>query len=627
LRHLIVGTAGHIDHGKSALVKALTGTDPDRLKEEQARGITIELGFADLDLGGGRVLSFVDVPGHERFVRHMVAGATGIDAVMLVIAADEGVKPQTREHRDICELLGPGHGLVVLSKADLADEDLVQVLTLEVREFLAGSFLAQAPVVPVSTITGQGLPRLREGLARLFDEVPRRPAGGVARLPVDRSFVLKGFGTVVTGSLVSGTLHEGDEIEVLPSGGRGRVRGLQVHRRAVNRAVAGQRTAANLQGLTCADVPRGSTVTEPGSLRVTRRAWAKLRLLPGAPQTLNRGGPARFHQGTCERRARFRVLDRAPDGGLYVEMFLDRDAVLVPGDRFILRRSSPVNTVGGGTVVDIDPPHSRARGGELRILDGESLGHSIGLRLARAGPRGRLLGELAAELGTRADDLDREVRELERTARVIRAGARLFVSEVVAELERRILLELEAFHARDPLRPGISREELRVRLSEHLPQDAWRLMLERMQARGQLRLEAELVARAGHQVVLTGNDLALAQRIEKRLLDAGLDPPEVSQVLEGAGETGPRLLGHLLASGRLVKLPGGRLFHVCALEAMLEKLRAYATGSKMIDVATFKELAGVTRKNAIPLLEYLDDQRVTRRVGNVREILHGTGPE
>jgi len=306
-RHLVLGTAGHIDHGKSALVKALTGTDPDRLVEEKRRGITIDLGFADMELGPEQVLSFVDVPGHERFVRHMVAGSAGIDAVLLVVAADQGVQPQTTEHLEICTLLGLRHGLIALTKCDLVDEELREVAALEVRELLEGSFLQDAPLIAVSARSGEGLESLRGALSDLLLGLSPRSPEGVARLPVDRSFVLRGFGTVVTGTLVSGILREGDEVEIMPGGKRGRIRGLQVHHRAVKEVPAGRRAAVNLQGLNCEEVPRGTTVSRPGALPLTSRIWARLQLLPDAPAALAKGGRVRFHQGTCERAARLTV--------------------------------------------------------------------------------------------------------------------------------------------------------------------------------------------------------------------------------------------------------------------------------------------------------------------------------
>ncbi len=622
LRHLVLGTAGHIDHGKSALVRALTGTDPDRLKEEQARGITIELGFADADLGNGRILSFVDVPGHERFVRHMVAGATGIDAVLLVVAADEGVKPQTREHLAICSLLGVSYGVVALTKLDLVDPELVEVVSLEVREFLTGSFLEKAAIVPVSSRTGAGLDPLREELRSLFTSVPERPAGGVMRLPVDRSFVLRGFGTVVTGTLMSGEIVEGAEVEILPGGAKGRVRGIQVHHQAVREARAGQRTAVNLQALACEDVPRGATVTLPGALVTTRRVWARVRFLPTAPERLRRGGPVRFHQGTCERTAKIRPLGAGPEGTLDFEIRLAEETVLFPGDRFILRRPAPVDTVGGGIVLDARPPQAtaRARGG-VRVEAGDA-SETLLVRLARAGAAGRERGSLAAELGMPPADLDRLVAALAAPGRVMAASGLLFDGEEWRRAERRALEALTASHAKEPLRLGVSREELRALVCRAMPQEAWRALLLGLEQQGEVRLEAERVALASHRVVLSDTEQQMARRIEARFRDAGLDPPDARDVVsEEGGGSAARILDLLVAEGSLVRIKDGRLFHRDPLEQLRAKLRARAAHDRTIDVAAFKQLAGVTRKNAIPLLEQLDAERVTRRVGNVREIL------
>jgi selenocysteine-specific elongation factor len=624
LRHLVLGTAGHIDHGKSALVRALTGIDPDRLPEEKARGITIDLGFADLDLGDGRILSFVDVPGHERFVRHMVAGATGIDAVLLVVAADEGVKPQTREHLAICSLLEIGHGVVALTKSDLADGELLAVATLEVREFLSESFLAQAPVIPVSSRSGEGIGDLRSALQDLFSRVAPRPPTGVARLPVDRSFVLRGFGTVATGTLVSGSLREGDEVEILPGGRRGRVRGLQVHRHRVAEVFAGRRAAVNLQGLDCDEVPRGATISVPDALRTTRRAWARMQLLPEAPVALRKGGSARFHQGTCERSARVRILGEAPEGRLDVELLLDEETVLLPGDRFVLRRPAPVDTVGGGTVLDAKPPIGRGKrarpAGPVPILPEESLV----ARLERAGAKGRTGEDLSAEMGIAPADLERVLSRLRDERRVIPAGGRFFAALAWSEAENRALEILRAFHADEPLRPGMLLEDVRSRAARALPVEAWRQLVDSLAERGEVRRAGDRVALAAHRVVLSGGDLDLARRIETRFREARLDPPDAPEVIRAeGGDRAARILDLLQAEGRLVRIRDGRLFHGEAVEDLKRKLREYAKASRTIDVAAFKELAGVTRKNAIPLLEHLDAERVTRRVGNVREILVG----
>ena len=477
MQHRVLGTAGHIDHGKSALVQALTGTDPDRLKEEKLRGITIELGFADLALDDERVFSCIDVPGHERFVRHMVAGATGIDAVLLVVAADQGIQPQTREHLQICSLLGIERGVVALTKSDLVPDELREVVALELRELLDGSFLSEAPIVSVSAKTGDGLPALRGALSELFDLLATRPPTGIPRLPVDRSFVLKGFGTVVTGTLVSGTLAQGDEVEVQPSGGRGKVRGLQIHGRHVERVTAGRRTAVNLQGLDCAEVPRGSTVTHPGSLTTTRRVWATLTLLPGAPKNIERG-PVRFHQGTCERGARVRVLNRGENGALHIELYLDDDTVLAPGDRFILRRPAPVDTIGGGRIVDVRPP--RPRDATAVAFAGDSLEPAAALqsRLARAGAGGREPLHLARELGLEPAPLAKLVERRVADGVVVAAAGRWIDASAWDGVAEDSLAQVEAFHAEQPLSRGITREQLRARTAPEVPQDVWRQLLE-----------------------------------------------------------------------------------------------------------------------------------------------------
>ena len=619
MRHLVLGTAGHIDHGKSALVRALTGTDPDRLQEEKLRGITIDLGFADVALAGDgpgaepTVLSFVDVPGHERFVRHMVAGASGIDAVLLVVAADDGVRPQTREHLAICGLLGLQHGIVALTKIDAIEPDLGEVTRLEVEEALQGTFLAEAPVIPVSSKTGEGLDGLRAALLRLAREVPPRPASGLARLPVDRSFVLTGFGTVVTGTLVSGALREGDEVELFPGGGRARVRGLQTHRHALGEARAGQRVAVNLQGLDRAQAPRGATLSHPGALPTTRRIRARLRLLPGAEAVFSRSGLARFHQGTSEATGRVRVLADQEEG-LLAEIAFRVDLVLLPGDRFVLRRPSPVDTFGGGEVLDVNPEAGRAG---VAPADSPALA-----RLAREGLAGMALASWAKEMGLAPAEAESLAAQGVAAGSLVRVGARLYARAVWAEASRAVLSTLAAFHAADPLRRGMALELLRAAAAPGLPQEAWRALLSELVEQEAVRRDADRMARADHRVVMSGPDREAAERIEGRFRRAGLDPPDVEDVLrdEPGGRAG-RIVDWLVDEGRLTRIQDGRLFHADVLADLRARLRAHAAVSRTIDVATFKELFGVTRRNAIPLLEQLDAERTTRRVGNVREIL------
>jgi len=604
------------------LVHALTGVDPDRLKEEKRRGITIELGFADLELDAERVISFVDVPGHERFVRHMVAGATGIEAVMLVVAADQGVQPQTREHLEICGLLGIERGVIALSKSDLVDDDLLEVVALEVRELVEGTFLHGAAALPVSSRDGRGMDALRAELAGLCD-VPEPASGeGIARLPVDRSFSLRGFGTVVTGTLLSGALHQGEEVEVSPRGPCARIRGLQVHHKQVETARAGRRTAVNLQGLDCEEVPRGATLIAAGSLRPTRRLWARAQLLPHAPRALLRGGPVRFHQGTCDRAARLRVLRGHDDGRLDVEIFLEDDAALVPGDRFVLRRPAPVDTVGGGTVVDVNPPHPRAADAESFEPDSIESGRALALRLRRAGAAGLEPDAVAAELGLTRAQLESRLAGSPAESAPVVAGSRWIDPVAWRATEDEAIEQLARFHEAEPLRLGMEREALRAATSRTMQQESWRKMLESLARRGALRLRGDSVALADHDVSLDGEERRLSDRIDAAFLEAGLDPPDLDAVVE-AGERAAagKLLQLLIARGRIVRIQDGKLFHAEALDDLRARLREFAQRSKTMGVAEFKDLAGVTRKNAIPLLEHLDAERTTRRVGNQREIL------
>ena len=612
-RHIVVGTAGHIDHGKSALVHALTGVHPDRLEEEKRRGITIDLGFADCDLAPDGVISFVDVPGHERFVRHMVAGASGLDAVVLVVAADDGVKPQTREHLAICSLIGVRHGLVLLTKADLVEPELRDVVALELREFVSGTFLESAPVLHVSSRTGEGMDAVRSELRRWLRELPERPAEGVARLPIDRSFVQKGFGTVVTGTLMSGRLREGDEIEILPNGRRGRIRGLQVHRQKVVEVRAGRRVAVNLQGLDCDDAPRGATLTLPEALATTQRARVELFFLPGAPSTLNRGGPVRFHQGTCERAARLRIPKIDGRGILEADVVLAADTVLLPGDRFILRRPAPVDTVGGGVVKDAHPARaSRPSTLEDPILE----------RIERAGAAGRPPAAIAVLLGRSVKELETALAAPIGDGRVVRAAGLLLSGATWRELEETCLGAIRAFHDAEPLQTGIAREALRAKTARAMPAEAFRELLQGLAAKGSVRLAGDRVAIASHQIVLSPADAAGVETIESAFRRAGVDPPSIDDVLKTLrGGQGPRLRDWLVAEGRLVRIRDGRLFHADALADLRRKLREFSRTSSTIDVGTFKELAGASRKNAIPLLEQFDEERVTRREGNVRRIL------
>ncbi len=637
MKHVIVGTAGHIDHGKSALVKALTGTDPDRLEEEKRRGITIDLGFAHLELiardGLPAVrLGFVDVPGHERFVKNMLAGVGGIDLVLFVVAADESIKPQTREHFDICRLLDVRRGLVALTKSDLVDRDIVDLVRLEVEEFVAGSFLTGAPIVPVSARTGAGLDRLTAELHRLAAEASAKDSARHFRLPIDRAFVMKGFGAVVTGTLLSGSVAKDSEVEIFPSRRRLRVRGIQVSNQPAERALAGQRTALNLAGIETAELERGMVLAAPGLFEPTERVETLLNLLPSARPLKNRA-QVHFHSGTAAIIAEVRLGSGTeklqPGASAYAQFVLREPALLLPGDRFIIRQFSPVITIGGGRVLDNQPPRRRA---------GED--PAAFLRVLETGPRAEILlallerGEPAADaarLIARTGWLEGELRE---TARSLAAAKKLeILSEsplllAHAERFRGLLAEaaalVEKFHAANPLLPGMQKEELRERVFGAVSPPVFETALARLVTERKLDTQGEIVKRAGRQIVLKEEEERAKRQIAGAFESAGLTVPAVKEVvakLPVEPQRAQKILQILIKEQVLIKVNEDLVFHRSAIERLRAMLAEYKVRSDRLNVASFKDLAGITRKYAIPLLEYLDRERVTRRVGDERIIL------
>jgi selenocysteine-specific elongation factor len=621
----IVGTAGHIDHGKSSLVKALTGTDPDRLKEEKERGITIELGFAHLDLGDGRVASFIDVPGHERFVRHMLAGAHGIDAVVLVVAADESVMPQTREHFHICRLLGIRRGLVALTKCDAADAELQELAELEVRELVAGSFLEGAPVVRVSARTGEGLPDLLDHLRALAAQVPPREAGGVLRLPVDRAFTLRGFGTVVTGTLRGGRLAVGDEVEVMPSGLRSRVRGLHVHGSSVTEVGAGSRAAVNLAGLEVAELERGDVVGEPGTLLPSSILDVQVTLLTGA-RPLKDQSRVRVHAATAEVLARLRLVGSAvlqPGGSALAQLRLERPAVVGRGDRLVLRSYSPADTIGGAVV--LDPVAPRRRSGAQAPVPSPSapdaeLGTAAGLLVAEAGERGVSLPVLASRLTVPRGELR---RALEGKVDVVVLGEHAVSRAVLRGQAARAEAELQRYHAANPLRGDMPREELRARVFAHAPPGAYEEALGALQQAGRVRVGAEGVALAGHEVRLSGDEEQGRQALLQAAAEAGLPGITVADVAKRIGRPQPvleRVARVLQNDGQLCRV-GDVLVDARALANLKSEVRSRFPPGTRLEVGVLKDMTGLSRKFAIPLLEFLDREKVTRRAGPDRVVL------
>jgi len=632
MRHVIVGTAGHIDHGKSALVEALTGTNPDRLEEERRRGITIDLGFAFLELGGVR-LGFVDVPGHERFVKNMLAGVGGIDLVLLVVAADESIKPQTREHFDICRLLEIPRGLTVLTKCDLVETDVAGLVRLEIEEFVRGSFLEGAPVVPVSARTGAGLDLLKQELLRVAEQAPAKDASRHFRLPIDRAFAIKGFGTVVTGTLVSGSVQPEDEVELFPARRRLRVRGVQSGGRAAARAVAGQRTAVNLAGVEVGEIARGMALAAPGLFEPSARLDARVTLLPSARKLKNRAR-VHFHQGTAETVAEMVLLDRAelvPGDSAFAQLRLAQPALLLPGDRFILRQFSPVITIGGGAVLaNLAPRHKPNDAGVLRTLEVFERGsrEEILAAIAAAFPAGLSLAHVLARTGW----LESEAREA--ASRLAAAGRLCVVSqepfvvaagEIVAACVVRLREEIEKFHRANPLVEGIPKEDLRGRAARFAGPEVFRAALDELVAKGEVVLAGDLVKRAGREIALLPEEARAKEQMERAFERAGLTvppPKEVVAKLAVEAKRAQKLLQLLLREQVLVKVAEDLVFHRAAIARLCEMLAEYKQRrGKRLPIAAFKELTGISRKYAIPLLEYLDRERVTRRVGDERMIL------
>ena len=631
-RHVIVGTAGHIDHGKSALVEALTGTHPDRLEEEKRRGITIDLGFAFLQLGDTS-FGFVDVPGHERFVRNMLAGAGGIDLVLLVVAADEGIKPQTREHFDICRLLGIGRGIVAITKADLADADTLGLVKLELEEFVRGSFLEGAPIVAVSARTGAGMDDLKRYLARVAEGVPPRGLSAIARLPIDRAFAMKGFGTVVTGTLISGSLRADQEVELLPAGRRSRVRGLHSGGQAVASAEAGQRTAVNLADITVSEIQRGMVLVAPGPFRATQRLDARLTLLPSA-RPLKRRSRVHFHQGTAETVAQVALIatpELAPGGSAVAQLKLEEPVFSLPGDRFIIRQFSPVETIGGGVVLDaLAPRHKQGDTDAVRFLDVLENGsrEDVLAALAEDAVGGLGLAEIVARTGWLEPAIRREVQALANVQRIrVISDEPLVVASLAgfAELLERIGREVEAFHKSNPLLPGIPKEELRGRAAAKIRPEMYRAALDELLAVKRIAIRGDLVQLAGRVIALSSEEAQAKERIAKEFESAGLTVPAVTEVLGKLpvdAQRAQKLMQILLREKTLVKVADGLVFHHSAVEKLRGLLAAYKQqrGEKL-PIAAFKEIAGISRKYAIPLLEYLDRERLTRRVGDERVIL------
>ncbi len=635
MKQVILGTAGHIDHGKTSLIRAMTGIDTDRLKEEKLRGITIELGFAYADLPNGDRLGIVDVPGHERFVRHMVAGATGIDMVALIIAADEGVMPQTREHMEICQLLRVKKGLVALTKIDLVDDpEWIEMVKEDVAEFLVGTFLENAPIVPLSAATGEGIEEFKKVLTRLVEEAEPRSSDGPFRLSVDRVFSMRGFGTVVTGTSISGRLQIGAPVIVYPSGHKTKVRGIQVHNEDVEEVLPGQRTAINLQSTERALIQRGNVIATPGALVPSHMVDVYLELLPSAPRVLKNRAKIRFHTGTSENLATVVLLNEdelKPGEKAFAQIRLDEPAAVLRADRFVIRSYSPVLTIGGGSI--LHPLPHKHKGHDKReaaksletLLEGDD--PSIILwHVLDAGWGGVSEQELRIRANVAAKLFDKTLQQFISQKKAIlydKENRRLIHPEVMGKLQGMILESLADYHKRFPLKTGMPKEELAAQLPKPVDVKLYNFILRQLAEDDRIAQEMEWVRLTAHKIDLTKDEEIIRERIEKSYLQADLQPPffkEVAAKLPGTARQHQDVLEWMFSQGILVKVKEDLYFHKAALENLKQRLIDFFKENEELSAPQFKEITQASRKYTIPLLEYFDSQKVTVRVGDVRRL-------
>ena len=629
MKQVILGTAGHIDHGKTSLIRAVTGIDTDRLKEEKERGITIELGFAHMGLPSGQVLGIVDVPGHEKFVKNMVAGASGIDLVALIIAADEGVMPQTREHLEICELLDVQHGLVVLTKTDMVDEEWLEMVQEDTAEFLEGTFLEDAPLVPVSSATGEGIEELVRVLDELVQKVPERDPGSFFRLPVDRVFVMKGFGTVITGTTVSGAVRLGDEVTVYPQEIDSKVRGLQVHNREVEEARRGQRTAVNLQGVEKAQLQRGNVIAGRRALRNTYMIDVIVDLLPAAPRKMKNRAKVRFHTGTAEVLATVVLLDRdalKPGETCYAQIRLDQPIAVLRQDRFVLRSYSPVRAVGGGKVLNALPGkkkrHSPRVLEELEVFNSGDLSRITEQFTALGRFQGVEHKDLPFLTNARDSQLKEILQKLLSRQRILMYDRerRTYIHREFYDLARKEILDtLEAYHRNNPLKAGLSKEELRSRTEGARNAKLFNYLIGHLVQEDLVAREKEVLHLAGHKVTLGQDQEKVREEIEAIYREGGLQPPYFKELADRFPERTARdVLQLMTKEGVLVKVKEDLYFHRKAVDELRERLVAFLKEHGEITTPRFKEMTGASRKYAIPLIEHFDLNQVTVRVGDNR---------
>ena len=636
MKQIILGTAGHIDHGKTSLIKAITGTDTDRLKEEKERGITIELGFASLDLPGGQHLGIVDVPGHEKFVKNMVAGATGIDIVAMVIAADEGVMPQTREHMEICTLLGVRHGLIVMTKTDLVEDEWLELALEDIREFSRGTFLEDAPILPVSSVTGEGLPELIRALDEIAANIPQRPPSTLFRLPIDRVFTMKGFGTVITGTIVSGNINVGETIMVYPTGITSKVRGIQVHNKSAESAEAGMRTAINFQGLDKAAVQRGEVLSTPGALVASYMVDVSFHYLASNKKPLKNRTLIRFHTGTSEKMGYLILLDQEelpPGQTIVAQLRLDSAVAIVKDDRFVVRSYSPVRTIGGGQVLNpIPQKHKRLRQDVvegLQQLTDDDPEVIISQHIQQAGYGGVSFSHLKIMTNLTDKQLDTALQHLlsQKTITQTDKDNRIFLHQTTFDkLIQNCGDYLGNYHRDNPLKAGMSKEELKSKFPQLSDPRVFNLILNQMIKSGQITQEENTVRLSDHRVSLGADQADIRQKMLDIYQKGGLQPPyfrEVPGMLGADPNHTKEVLMLLVEEGHIVKTKDDLYFHVTAITELKSRLVDFLKANGEITTPRFKEMTGASRKYVIPLIEYFDACKVTLRIGDSRKLRGG----
>lgn len=624
MRYVILGTAGHIDHGKSALVKALTGIDPDRLKEEKERGITIDLGFADLNYPDGITVGIVDVPGHEKLVKNMLAGAGGIDIVVLVIAADEGIMPQSREHLYICELLKIKSGIIAVTKVDLVDNEWLELIIGEVKEFVSGTFLKDAAIIPVSSKTMFNIDLLKEEIRNVALRVEPKPVRGLFRLPVDRVFTLKGFGTIVTGTALSGSISQGDTVEILPGNIKSRVRGLHSHGKPLQTAYAGQRVAINLQGVEKEELKRGDSVVAPERFTVTKMIDAKVELLSGAP-TIKSNSLLHFHLGTLETVARIILYGRDELGAgesCYCQFRLKEPTVAMSGDRYIIRRFSPVETIGGGEVLDVSPLRRKRKEGfeDLLIFDKGSLDEKINMKVQKSGLQGISATAIEGWIRSETPAIENSIRMLKEKGLLISVDNTLVHKSAFDTFKEKVFCAINNFHMKNPLKAGIPKEELRARLNIEP-----RLFSGMLQLLGKdIVMDKELVRLSNFSVVLSQADEISKKKILEAIENGRFQPPTKDTLAESLKLDQKQvsdILRLLTKEGSLIRINDSLYLTSSVYNKMIGDLKDFFSRKSEMTVAEFRDLLGTTRKYAVSFLEYLDSNKITLRVGDVRKLL------